>query len=103
MALTRKEVYEIIDGEREYQETRWVRPQHNHSATEYLVYIDHYLKKALARVSIEEGEDGALENLRKIAALAVAAMEEHGAPRRMGYYTTSEAAYINVSTSLDNP
>lgn len=82
MKTERSEIYKLIDGERDYQERRWERPQHNHSATEYLVYIDHYVKLAFQRVSTENGEAGALENLRKIAALAVAAMEEHGAPAR---------------------
>ena len=86
MKLLREQVYNIIDGERAYQEQRWERPKHNHSATEYLVYIDHYVKQGFARVSMEDGEEGALEVLRKIAALAVAAIEEHGAPERgMGY------------------
>lgn len=80
--MTRNEVYKLIDGEREYQERRWERPKHNHSATEYLVYVDHYVKTAFQRVSTQDGENGALECLRKIAALAVAAMEEHGAPPR---------------------
>jgi hypothetical protein len=48
-----------------------------------LVYIQHYVDLAFNRVSTEDGEQGALENLRKIAALAVAAMEEHGAPPRI--------------------
>ena len=78
MKATREQVYDAIDDERDYQEQRWERPAHNHSATEYLVYIDHYVKKAFASVSTEENELGALDNLRKIAALAVAAMEEHG-------------------------
>ncbi len=80
--MDRNTVYELIDGERAYQEQRWERPKHNHSATEYLVYIRHYVGKAFERVSTEDGEGGALECIRKIAALAVAAMEEHGAPPR---------------------
>lgn len=80
--MTRQEVYQLIDGERDYQESRWERPRHNHTATEYLVYINHYIQQAFARVSTEDGEEGALESLRKIAAIAVSAMEEHGAPAR---------------------
>jgi hypothetical protein len=82
MKATREEVYRAIDGERDYQESRWERPKHNHSATEYLVYINHYVQKAFAAVSTEDGEGSALPNLRKIAALAVAAMEERGVVAR---------------------
>ncbi len=75
---TRKEVYAAIDSEREYQDTVWQKPEHNHSATEYLVYIDHYVKQAFNKVSTENGEKNALTDLKKIAALAVAALEQHG-------------------------
>lgn len=80
--MDRSTVYCVIDSERSYQEQIWKRPEHDHSATEFLVYIDHYVKKAFAKVSTEDGEQGALVDLRKIAALAVAAMEQHGAPFR---------------------
>ncbi len=76
----RQSVFNAINHERDYQERRW--PGHTHSATEYLVYIDHYVKKAFAQVSTQDGEESSLHELRKIAALAVAAMEEHGAPSR---------------------
>lgn len=78
MKATRNEVYNAIDGERKYQEKRWERPAHNHSNTEYLVYIDHYVKQAFAAVSTQDGDVSTLPALRKIAALAVAAMEENG-------------------------
>lgn len=80
--MSRAQVYGLINGERTYQDTKWAKPAHCHSATEYLVYIRHHTNKGLDRVSVEDGEQGALEQLRKIAALAVAAMEEHGAPKR---------------------
>ena len=77
---SRREVYRVIDGERNYQEWRW--PGHKHSATEFLVYIDHYVKQGMLLVSTQNGESGALGQLRKIAALAVAAMEQNGAIER---------------------
>lgn len=80
--MERSQVYKAIDSERDFQERRWTRPAHNHSATEYLVYIDHYVRKAMEAVSTEDGEASALPCLRKIAALAVSAMEEHGVPFR---------------------
>lgn len=83
--MNRNSIYTIIDGERDYQDERWPRPAHNHSVTEYLVYIDHYIHEAFKKLSTEAeiGSFGdSLVCLRKIAALAVAAMEEHGASPR---------------------
>lgn len=84
MKATREEVNRAIDSERSYQNYRW--PEHKHSVTEYLVYIEHYLNKAKAIVSTSalEGEDE-LDALRKITALGVAAMEENGAKPRGGW------------------
>jgi hypothetical protein len=81
MKASRDEVYTAIDTERNYQEERW--PFHKHSATEFLVFINHYVSKAMACASTENHNDNVLDGLRKIAALAVAAMEEHGAPPRI--------------------
>lgn len=78
----RERAFAVVDKERDYQELRWERPEHVHSATEYLVYIDHYVKQGMTFVSTEDGERGALGCLRKIAALAVAAMEENGIEER---------------------
>jgi hypothetical protein len=79
--MERSRVYELIDGERAHQDRRW--PGHAHSVTEYLVYIRDYVEDALHRVTHESGENGIKPNVRKIAALAVACMEEHGAPTRI--------------------
>jgi hypothetical protein len=87
MKETRAEVYRAIDGERTYQEKRWERPKHNHTNTEYLVYIDHYVKQAFAAVSTEDGDESTFPALRKIAALAVAAMEENGVRFRQFPYS----------------
>lgn len=82
MKATREEVYKVIDGEREYQEKRWERPAHIHTNTEYLVYIQHYVNQAFAAVSTQDGDGATLSALRKIGALAVAAMEENGTQAR---------------------
>jgi hypothetical protein len=82
MRATRELVYKAVDGERTYQERRWQRPAHNHTNTEYLVYIQHYVHQALEAVSVDDGEWATFPALRKIAALAVAAMEENGVIER---------------------
>lgn len=84
----RKEVYEAIDGERAYQQQRWAHSAchgTDHSPIEFLVYMRSYVNEALEYVSRNpepEASERAMHNVRKIAALAVACMEIHGAPRR---------------------
>lgn len=78
----RKVVYDAIDGERAYQDYRW--PGHKHSNTEFLVYIQHYVNEAFKAASTtDEYGDAERDALRKIAALAVAAMEENGVKPRV--------------------
>ena len=89
MSATRQEVYAVIDGERNYQDG-WKDPtltdsQGIHTVQEFLTYIQSYTNEAIEvgcrrpdRVSVEFG----LHALRKIAALAVSAMEQHGVRER---------------------
>jgi hypothetical protein len=80
--IDRQEIFEVIEDERIYQDNKWKKPQHSHSVTEYLVFISHYVNDAMKKVSTMDGEKEALPNIRKIAALAVAAMEENGVSKR---------------------
>lgn len=80
----RGEVYEVINGERDHQERKWPAPD-IHSNVEWLVYIRDYVEESLHFAS-RNGDPMVLEQtqtaLRKIAALAVAAMEQNGARPR---------------------
>lgn len=85
----RSEVYKALDGERDYQKVRWSEDTTStggfHSVTEFLVYMQDYVNEALHNVS-READPGASEKalhwVRKVGALAVACMEQHGAPER---------------------
>lgn len=97
MKAERKEVYEAIDSERAYQASKW--NQHTttsggfHSPVEWLVYMRDYVEEALrfaTRNADPVANHFAMENIRKIGALAVAAMEEHGAPTRQPKGATVE-------------
>jgi hypothetical protein len=84
---TREEVYVAIDSEREYQINRWKKPASkvDHSIEEWLVYIEDYINEAkhiLSRKDDVVARAEALPIMRKIAAMAVTAMEQHGAPLR---------------------
>lgn len=89
LRLTRPEVYKLIDGERDYQDKRWgVSPgstQGWHSAQEWLSFLQDYANEGLhvgTRGGDEEAYQKQLSIIRKIAGIATAAMEQHGAPPR---------------------
>lgn len=85
----RAEVYSAIDGERDYQR-KWEDPNMTdsggrHSQVEFLVYIQDYVNEALhvaSRKPDPEAREFCAHSLRKIAALAVAAMEQNGVRTR---------------------
>ena len=86
--MERKDVYGCIDGERNYQDEVWgVRrsldntPDEDKPVAEWINYIEYHLSKAKDKVYHLNTKE-ALEELRKVAALAVRAMEIHGCPER---------------------
>ena len=92
MAATREQVFQAINTEREYQNKRWCRTDpekaagHNpHTVTEWLVYMQHYVNEGLRIATVSNDPNAskqALEFARKVAALGVVCMEQHGAPVR---------------------
>jgi len=83
--VKRDEVYAAIDTERAYQDDKWgeaVDPRPL-SIGEDILLIEEYVLKARQAWSTEHRpEVGALEQIRKIAGIAVRCMENHGAPKR---------------------
>ena len=87
MGATRKEVYAALDSERDYQQERWgpTETKGLHSISEFLLYMQDYLNEAAHIVSREGKRTAypkALEVVRKITAMGVSCMEQHGAPSR---------------------
>lgn len=82
----RMDVYRAINSEREYQDNLW--PDHGDTSNpltigEFLLLIEEYASKARKEWVVEsKPEDNTLEFMRKIAAIAVNCMEQHGAPLR---------------------
>jgi len=82
---TREKIYEAIDKERNYQDG-WKDPTLTtsgglHSNVEFLCYIRDYVEEALhiaTRKPDPEANNFCKHSLRKIAALAVSAMEQNG-------------------------
>jgi hypothetical protein len=83
----RSSVYQAIDGERDYQDEMQVGPDgrtdgRDKSVGDHLTLIRVYSAKADAAYSENPGDLPAIHEIRKIAALAVRCMEDHGAPAR---------------------
>lgn len=92
---SRSDVYAALDGERAYQDKRWCEsqqrpnePAHQHTPEEWLTYIEDYVNEAKHILSREDAPGcfvKAMNIMRKITAMGVAAMEQNGAPQREGY------------------
>ncbi|MGD0869047.1 MAG: hypothetical protein ABSB88_05820 [Bryobacteraceae bacterium] len=84
--LERASVYAAIDAERECQESgsggRFTALRRAHEFGELLTMLRHYMRLADAAWSGIPGSDAALDVVRKLAAIAVRAMELYGAPER---------------------
>ena len=87
-------IYQVIDGEREYQDQKWCSNSTSssgvHSNLEFLVYMRDYVEEALhfcSRNGDPKANDFAKDVIRKVTALGVAAMEQNGiAPRKRGCF-----------------
>jgi len=81
---TRQEVYEVIDAERDYQDR--LPPERTDgkpkSVGEYLTLLRYGLSQADEKWATHAGHDHALHELRKVGAILVRCLEDHGVPER---------------------
>lgn len=82
--LTREEVYDIIDSERDYQDSLGDnRTDHSQKTVgDYTVMMTYYNTKLLEAWTNNAGTVEALNVMRKLAGIAVKCMEEHGSQPR---------------------
>lgn len=100
----RDRVYQAIDTERDYQDSKWGRTEDkivvgqptpqitgsstlglgvgNRSIDEFALYVRGYAEDLAQLASHTNDPRPKLEFFRKVGALCVAAMEQHGAPPR---------------------
>lgn len=84
---TRDQVYEAINTERAYQKVKW--GDRHHEVAAFVLFMEFYLLGSrLLESTREDGNIGgpgecSLDFVRKVTALGVACMEQHGAPRRV--------------------
>lgn len=79
--MNRTEVYALIDGERDYQNSRWSNLDKRNSVGDFLAYMRRYLNNAFDEINPSNNAKS-LGNIRKLTAIGVAAMEKFGAPNR---------------------
>lgn len=78
--MKREDVYALIDGERDHQKVTWGdKPL---SVPGYLLVIRAELDEAIEAWVKTEDDQAAMDEVRQVAATAVAAMEWHGCKAR---------------------
>lgn len=81
--MPRKQVYEAIDSERDHQDRKWGTVQeHPHEVGGWLTLMRKLLTDAEAAWASSNGDQKALEEIRKVLAVGVACAEQHGLPSR---------------------
>jgi len=102
MKLTRAEVYELIDGERDYQDKRWPHDAPSvgsHDVGTYILFMKGYVNKAIETACFSARHEECIEHFRKIAALAVRCMEGHGTVPRL----PPDPRLYDVTDDLNDP
>ena len=76
----RAEAFDAINSERDYQARKWGEVDHEVDA--FAAYVQEYTNQLMHVVGTTSDTTAKLAAMRKVAALAVACMEQHGAPKR---------------------
>lgn len=75
----RDEVYSVINDERVFQDRKWgTIEEHPHEVGSWLVIMHRLLFDAETAYMSQRGDAGALNELRKVVAVGVACLEQHG-------------------------
>ena len=74
------EVRNAIDSERDYQQKKW--PNHKHTVGEWILIMDKCMTDAKRAWVCGHGDNQALNEIRQVVTVGVAAMEQHGSPKR---------------------
>jgi hypothetical protein len=87
MKHTRAEVYDVIDGERAYQDAQQGNAKRHEGQPpmtpgEHLLCMEELLKVARETWYKPDGGQTCLHHVRKAVAVGVQCMERHGAPPR---------------------
>ena len=87
--MNRQQVFDLLDGERKYQITRWSDehpriPDSQKPPADWILYMEEHLERAKKAVyNLDPTE--AMVQIRKVTGLGVAAMENIDTPPREGF------------------
>lgn len=91
MSIDRQKVFDSIDSERYYQDRKWgTVDKHPHEVGGWLALMQVHLNEALQAWAGSNNDFKALNELRKVLAIAVACAEQHGLPGRSPTQPVSE-------------
>jgi hypothetical protein len=83
MSAIRQQIYEIVDGERDWQDRKWgTIDNHPHEVGGWLTIMRKLLTDAESAWASSAGDSAALDDIRKVIATGVACAEQHGLPTR---------------------
>jgi hypothetical protein len=83
--MERRDVYAAIDSERDYQVKKWgTNEQRPKQVGAWLTLMRAILFRAENAWAFVDGDYEALEEVRKLTAVGVSCMEQHGCERREG-------------------
>ena len=82
--MERSHVFDVLNGERKYQNHKDPTWQHEGKATvgEELLMMEEYLRLARTAWTTTAGDEQALEILRKVVGIGIRCFENHGVPVR---------------------
>lgn len=76
---TRQEVFSVVSDERVFQDRKWgTVEEHPHEVGSWLTIMRQLLNDAERAYMSQRGDIGALDEVRKVVAVGVACMEQHG-------------------------
>lgn len=95
--MIREEIYKNIDGERQYGLLRWGVEgpdgkvvEHPRALAEFVHHIQTFLGMAAVAATVDTTPGRTLNALREVAALCVAAFEQHGCPPRLAEFVENK-------------
>lgn len=75
-----REVLSAVHDERVFQNRKWgTMTEHSHEVGGYLTIMRKLLTDAEAAWTSSKGDEGSLDEIRKVVAVGIACMEQHGA------------------------
>jgi hypothetical protein len=87
--MTRRQVYDVIDSERDYQDKIWDNLNKTiNNPSSFILWMEEYLSHARKLASTKDERKGTegcseiMDTIRKVTALGVACMEINDAPHR---------------------